>query len=313
MSDMRIIEEPFPARISEGSVVTIGKYDGVHIGHRVVLRAAVDRARELGLESIVVTFHRNPHEVVRPYAAPKRILGLATRLERIAETGIDTAVVLRFDEARAAETAEDFTQELLVDKLGARLVYVGEDFRFGRRGHGDVALLKSLGRQHGFDVVEVGLVGTDGETRVSSTRIRELILEGDVETATRLLDGPPTVLGVVVHGEARGRELGFPTANLEPGEFDLVPADGIYAGWAVVDGERHPAAISVSDNPTFDDVAERRVEVHLIDVDEDLYGRRLVVEFVARLRGSVRFETVDDLIAEMHRDVARAREILGTP
>lgn len=309
---MRVVEEPFPERISDGSVITIGKYDGVHLGHRAVLGSTARRGVELGLESIVVTFHRNPREVVRPYSAPQRVLSLAGRLERIAETGIDTAVVIRFDEARSEETGEDFVRELLVGRLAARVIYVGSDFRFGRRGHGDVALLRELGLQHGFEVVEVGFVGVAGEAKVSSTRIRELVLEGDVAGAGALLGGPVVVAGVVVHGEARGRELGVPTANLELGEFDLVPADGVYAGWAVVDGGRYPAAISVSDNPTFDDVPDRRVEAHLLDVDLDLYGHRMTVEFVERLRGIERFDGVEALIAAMQDDLARTRALLGT-
>ncbi len=310
---MRIFEEPFPPRISSGSVVSIGKYDGVHIGHRAVLGAAVAKARELGLESIVVTFHRNPHEVIRPYSAPKRLLSLSTRLERLAETGLDTAVVLRFDEARAAESAEEFVRELLAAQLSARVVCVGSDFRFGHRGEGDVEVLRRLGEQHGFEVVELDLVGTATEPRASSTRIRELILAGDVSGAAELLGAPPVVVGVVVHGESRGRELGFPTANLELGEFDVVPADGVYAGWATADGRRHPAAISVSDNPTFGDVADRRVEAHLLDADLDLYGHRIAVEFVERLRGIERFDGVEALIDAMRADVVRTREILGAP
>ncbi|HWL59701.1 MAG TPA: bifunctional riboflavin kinase/FAD synthetase [Microbacteriaceae bacterium] len=307
---MRVIEEPFPEHISEGSVVTIGKYDGVHIGHRAVLGATARRATELGLESIVVTFHRNPHEVVRPYSAPQRILSLAGRLERIAQTGIDTAVVIRFDEARSEETAEDFVRELLVGRLAARVITVGSDFRFGRRGDGDVALLRELGPRYGFEVVEFDLVGTVGEAKVSSTRIRELVLEGDVAHAGELLGAPVSVTGVVVHGSARGRELGVPTANLELGEFDLVPADGVYAGWAVVDGARYAAAISVSDNPTFDDVPDRRVEAHLLDVALDLYGHRITVEFVARLRGIERFDGVEALMAAMQDDLTQTRAVL---
>jgi len=310
---VRVVEEPFPERISAGSVVAIGKFDGVHAGHRAVIGGAVERAAALGLESVVLTFDRNPYEVVRPATASRRIFDLPARLALIERTGVDLAVVLRFDHERAEQSAQDFARVELAGRLAARAVYVGEDFFFGRRGHGDVPLLRSLGAELGFEVVALPLVPGDGQAKVSSTRIRERILAGEVRIAAELLGAPVTVGGVVVHGEARGRELGFPTANLRLGEFDIVPADGVYAGWAVVDGVRHPAAISVSDNPTFGDVAERRVEAFLLDAALDLYGRRLTIEFVDRVRGIERFESVDALIGAMRDDVTRTRAILGLP
>ena len=310
---MRIVEEPFPTRITEGSVVSIGKFDGVHVGHRVLLAKVVARAKELGIDSAVLTFDRNPREVIRPGSAPPIVHDLPARLALIAESGIDLAAVIRFDAARAAQTAEEFTRDMLRGRLQAREVFVGEDFRFGRMGHGDVALLTELGRTHGFTVVAVPLIGTAGEEKVSSTRIRELILAGEVRAAGELLGAAPSVVGEVVHGEARGRELGFPTANLGGQTLGLIPGDGVYAGWATIDGVRHPAAISVSDNPTFGDVAERRVEAHLLDVALDLYGRRMEVEFVDRLRGSARFDSVEHLISAMHEDVRRTRVTLGLP
>ncbi len=308
---MRIVREPFPEVISTGSVVTIGKFDGVHLGHRAVLAEIAQRAEQLGVEAAVVTFDRNPLAILAPDRCPPEIVALERRLELLAQTGVDVTVVIHFDEQRSRQSAEDFIRDVLVERLGARAVYVGRDFRFGAGGAGDIGLLERMGLELGFDVVSMELVGIDGEARVSSSRIRALIAAGDVAGAARLLGSAPAVLGEVVHGHARGRELGFPTANLGHDSLGITPADGVYAGWATVDGERHPAAISVSDNPTFGDVPRRLVEAFLIDRSLDLYGKRIVVEFVARLRGVEKFDSIDALVVAMHDDVGRARAVLG--
>mgnify|MGYP004515110683 CR=1 FL=1 len=195
--------------------------------------------------------------------------------------------------------------------MHAREVLVGEDFRFGRGGAGDVATLERLGAERGFRVRTVAdvLVGADG--RVSSTRIRSLLAAGDVAGAGELLGHVPTVRGVVVHGAKRGRELGFPTANLSPDSDGLIPADGVYAGWFEVEGAVYPAAISVGDNPTFDGVPQRQVEAYLLDEDLDLYGKVVDVRFVERIRGMVAYEGIEPLIAQMTDDVRRVREVLG--
>ena len=310
---MRVVKEPFPVGVTEGAIVSIGKFDGLHLGHRVLLGRVVARARELDAESVVLTFHRNPREVIRPGSAPPIVPDLDRRLELFAECGIDVTAVITFDARRAAQPAADFADEILVRCLRTREIHVGGDFRFGRMGQAGVAELSELGRTRGFRVFDVPLIGPEGEEKFSSTRIRQLIRDGEVAEASVMLGHPPSVTGVVVHGEARGRELGFPTANLEQGEIGIVPADGVYAGWAAFDGQRHPAAISVSDNPTFEDAGGRRVEAYLLDADLDLYGRRLTVEFAQRLRGIERFETVDALVDAMHDDVARTRSTLRLP
>lgn len=308
---MRVLREPFPPVISEGSVVTIGKFDGVHIGHRAVIGTVVERATERGLESVVVTFDRNPLQVVRPDQCPRSIIALERRIELFEETGVDVVVVLRFDADRAGQAPEDFVREVLVERLGVKEILVGRDFRFGARGAGDLDLLARLGAEAGFTVQAVEDVKAADAIRVSSSRIRELIGDGRVAQAAELLGSLPAITGVVVHGHARGRDLGFPTANLAMDAVGIIPAPGVYAGYAVVDHERLPAAISVSDNPTFDDVDGIRVEAYILDADLDLYDRTVTVEFAERVRGIERFDSIDALIAAMHADVARVRALLA--
>ena len=305
------------------SVVAIGKFDGVHSGHRAVIDRARVAAAETGARVVAVTFDRNPLSLLRPEACPEPLASLSQNLDRLADAGVDATLVLRFDEALAALEPRAFVEHVLVDALGVSDVLVGDDFRFGRRGAGDPALLAELGRAYGFTVEVVGDVEGGGR-RVSSTWIRHLLSAGDVEDAARLLGRPHALEGEVVHGLQRGRELGFPTANLSPDAEGFVPADGVYAGWLVDHGTgatrgdtavtttRYPAAISVGTNPTFDDVPVRQVEAYALDqTGLDLYGHRVGVEFTHRIRGMVAFEGVDALIAQMTDDVARVRAALG--
>lgn len=309
---MRIAREPFAPRLSEASVVTIGKFDGVHLGHRAVLARTVARARELGVEAVAVTFDRNPLAQLRPEACPPAVISLQRRLELIAETGIDLSAVLEFDARRAAQAAEDFVDELLVGRLGARVVLVGVDFRFGSRGTGDVWELQRMGADRGFEVELLPAVGGAGVDRISTSGVRALIAEGRVAEAAARLGSLPAVEGTVVTGNRRGRELGFPTANLSTDSVGAIPADGVYAGWlTVAGGDRMPAAISVSDNPTFDTADERRVEAFVLDRDIDLYGQAVTVEFVDRIRGIDAFDSVEALIERMAADVAETRTVLG--
>jgi riboflavin kinase/FMN adenylyltransferase len=298
-----------PAR---GSAVTIGAYDGVHLGHRALLAELSDRARARGLVSAVVTFDRHPATVVRPESAPPLLTDLDQKLELLASCGVDRTVVVPFDRSRADETAEDFVGEILVGALGSRLVVVGEDFHFGHGRKGNVALLRELGAVEGFEVDGVALTG-QGEP-VSSTRIRRLVAEGDVAGAAALLGREHQVRGQVVHGDGRGAaELGIPTANVAvPAEIAL-PGLGIYAGrYERPDGRQHPAAISVGRRPTFyDDAPAPLVEAYLIDFDGDLYGERARVTFVARLREERRFDSVEALVTQIHRDVDDARAALA--
>jgi len=296
------------------TAVTIGAYDGVHAGHRALLRDLVARAGTEGLSPVVVTFDRHPASVVRPDSAPALLTDLDQKLELLAACGIERTVVVPFDRARADESAEDFVEEVLVEGLDAQLVVVGEDFHFGHGRKGNVALLRELGEEHGFGVVGVGLTGED-QAPVSSTRIRALVAAGDVAGAAALLGRPLELRGPVVHGDGRGGpQLGFPTANLQISADIALPADGVYAGhFTRADGAVHPAAISVGRRPTFytPGSASVLVEAYLLHFEGDLYGEASRVSFVSRLRDDRRFDSVDALIAQMHDDVAEAERVLS--
>jgi riboflavin kinase/FMN adenylyltransferase len=280
-----------------GTAVTIGAYDGVHLGHRALLRDLCERATALGLSTVVVTFDRHPASVVRPESAPKLLTDLDQKLELLADCGVDRTLVVPFDRERADESAEDFVREVLVEGLSARLVVVGEDFHFGHGRKGNVAMLRELGAESGFEVVGVTLTG-------------------DVRGAAALLGRPHEVRGPVVRGDGRGGpELGFPTANLSVAEEIALPADGVYAGYFTrADGTRHRAAISVGRRPTFYEpgTASVLVEAYLLGFEGDLYGEAGRVAFVSRLRGEERYDSVDALIAQMHRDVQETERILSS-
>jgi riboflavin kinase/FMN adenylyltransferase len=297
-----------------GSAVTIGAFDGVHLGHRAVIEEVRRRASTLGCPTAVVTFDRHPAAVVRPESAPKLLTDTDQKLERLAVAGVDYTLVLHFDEDRSHESAEDFVNEVLVGCLRARLVVVGEDFHFGRNRGGNVELLRRMGPNLGFEVEGLTLVPVPGfEGPVSSTAIRRALESGDVVTADRLLGRPHEVRGVVEQGDGRGgKVLGFPTANVAvPAEIQL-PADGIYAGWYErPDGSIHAAAISIGRRPTFyPEGGPLMLEAYLLDFDGDLYGERARVQFVTRLRGEERFESADALVAQMNKDVEAARAAL---
>jgi riboflavin kinase / FMN adenylyltransferase len=300
-----------------GAVVTIGAYDGVHLGHQAVLRLVRELADARGFEAALVTFDRHPAEVVRPESAPRLLTTLEQRLELLDATGdLDLCWVLSFDEARSKEAAEDFVREVLVDGIGARLVVVGADFHFGHRRGGNVPLLERMGAELGFEVLGLGLVAVEGEPSgvpYSSTRIRELLAKGDVAVAARLLGRPHEVRGVVERGDQRGAEhLGFPTANLTVPERICLPADGVYAGTFVAEDEvERPAAISVGTRPTFYEDGDVLVEAYVLDYDGDLYGRRVKVRFREWVRGQERFDSTEALVDQMHADVEATRRILA--
>ena len=299
---------------SRGAAVTIGVYDGVHLGHHAVLRLVRELADARGLAAVCVTFDRHPAEVVRPESAPRLLTSPEQKLELLDATGyLDLAFVLHFDEARSREPADDFVREVLVGGAHARLVVVGADFHFGRARGGDVALLQQMGAELGFEVLGVGLEAAPGGTIYSSTRIRELLAEGDVDGAAALLGRPHEVRGTVVEGDRRGRELGFPTANVAvPGRVCL-PADGIYAGTFIgADGVERMTAISLGRRPTFYETADASLlEAYVLDFDGDLYGQAARVRFMSRLRGEVKFDSVDALVGQIERDVADTRRALS--
>lgn len=291
-------------------VVTIGNFDGVHQGHRLVLAHTREDAARRGVATVAVTFHPHPLEVLAPAHAPQRLTSIERRIELLREAGADEVYVLAFDRDMAAWSPEEFVTRVVVDQLRAVNVVVGDNFRFGHKAQGDVTYLREAGERLGFAVDDRSLLG-DGEA-YSSTRVRHLIAERRLAEAAEVLGRPVEVTGVVVGGDRRGRELGFPTANVPVDEAFAVPPDGVYAGHLVrASGERLPAAVSVGTNPTFDGT-ERRVESYVLDRDDlDLYGETVRVELVALVREMERFDGVDALVARMHEDVARTRELLS--
>jgi riboflavin kinase/FMN adenylyltransferase len=294
------------------SVVTIGVFDGVHRGHQHIVGSAVELARERGLPTVVITFDPHPDEVVRPGTHPPLLFSPKRRAELLAGLGADAVIVLPFTLELSRMGPDEFVQSVLVDRLHAAHVVVGENFRFGHKAKGDVALLQDLGEKYDFTAEGVPLVA-NGET-ISSSYIRERLSAGDVGGAAEALGRPHRVEGVVVRGHQRGHALGFPTANLETLPHTAIPSDGVYAGWLVCDsdtypGARWPTAISIGTNPTFEG-QERTVEAHALDRDDlDLYGEHVAVDFIARIRDTLKFDSIEALVEEMHRDVERSREI----
>ena len=295
------------------SAVTIGKFDGVHAGHRAVIAALEDVALPAGLVSAVVTFDRNPLSLLNPSACPDALASNAKKIELLEAAGVEATLVLAFDRELSQQAPEDFVTGVLVDALHTGVVFVGSDFRFGVRGSGSVALLEKLGGEHGFEVRTIPeLLTGDGEARrASSTWIRELLDAGDVEGAAAPLGRLHSIRSTVVHGEQRGRTLGYPTANLSPDIEGFIPRDGVYAAWASVRGQRYGAAVSIGNNPTFVGVPQKQVEAHLLDQDFDLYGQQIELEFVRYIRPMAKFESADALASQMRLDEQQIRATLG--
>lgn len=293
-------------------VLTIGVFDGVHRGHQALISAAVARGREMGLPVVVMTFDPHPASVVRQGLHPALLTTLARRAELVGELGADVFLVLPFTPAVSAIPAESFVHDVIVDRLHAACVVVGANFHFGHRAAGDVALLAELGPRFGFQAVGQPLVGEDQVT-VSSTYVRSCVAAGDVAAAAEALGRPHRIDGFVVHGEGRGgSQLGYPTANLDAEPNSAIPADGIYAGWFLLGARRSPAAISIGSNPTFSGQVHT-VEAFVLDDGGNFYGRRVALEFAARLRGMERFDSPEALIAQIDKDVERTRQVLRLP
>ncbi len=292
--------------------VTIGGYDGVHRGHRMVIERTRQEAEARGGALAVVTFEPHPAFVVRPESAPKLLTTLEQKLELLDSLGVDATYVVRFDAERASETAEDFVNEVLVGCLHAVCVVVGADFHFGKGRGGNVSLLQRMGGAGGFDTIGLELLQSEPGV-ISSTAIRGFIAAGDVEQAAVLLGRHHELRGTVIDGDKRGRTLGFPTANVAVPQEILLPGDGIYAGWYVrPDGSRHPTAINVGRRPTFyQEATHALVEAFLLDFSDDLYGEQARVVFTHRLRGEAKFDSVDALVVQMQDDVAETRRVLG--
>ncbi len=291
------------------SVVTIGVFDGVHRGHQQTIGHAVERAKELNLPSVVLTFDPHPSEVVRPGTHPAVLTPPLRKAELVEDLGVDVLCVQPFTLDFSRLSADQFVHDLLVEHLHTALVVVGENFRFGHRAAGDVTLLEKLGRTFGFQVEPAPLVTSDGVI-FSSTYVRSCVDAGDVEAAAQVLGRPHRIEGVVVRGDQRGRQLGFPTANLMTARYTAIPGDGVYAAWLIRGSQKLPAAVSIGTNPTFSGT-ERRVEAYVLDFDEDLYGERLALEFAAHLRPTLKFDGIDALVNAITDDVAQTRAVLG--
>ncbi len=293
------------------TAVTIGKFDGVHAGHRAVIARLMSTAQARSLTSVVVTFDRNPLALLRPEQCPASLLSNEQKLELLAETGVDATLMLTFDAELSTQSASDFVRTVLVDALSTSVVLAGSDFRFGARGAGTMHTLTQLGSELGFDVLTMDDVVLADDRRASSSWIRQLLDEGRVAEAAQLLGRLPTVRGTVVHGHQRGRTLGYPTANLSPHLEGFIPKDGVYAAWLTARGVRYGAAVSVGNNPTFEGIPDKQVEAHVFDQQLDLYDQVVEVSFVDYIRGMVKFSGAETLSAQMAQDEQRIRALLG--
>ncbi len=296
---------------TRGTVLTVGTFDGVHLGHRAVLREVEERARGRGLESVLVTFDRHPLSVVRPRDAPPILTTPSEKKEILAQTGLDRVGLLPFTRNLSLYRPEEFVRLILVERYRVRELVVGRDHGFGRSRSGDAETLRRAGERHGFGVDVVPEVRVDGEA-VSSTRIRRAVEEGRAADAAAALGRPYSFTGTVVRGSGRGRELGFPTANLRPpGDPKLMPAPGIYAVRASLPSGARAGLLHLGPRPTFDDAAPS-VELYLLDFEGDLYGRRVRVDVLERLRDVASFPSSDDLVEQMEEDRRRAREYFAS-
>lgn len=296
------------------SVVTIGNFDGVHVGHQALLAEVRRRARDLGGPAVAYTFDPHPLRVLDPSICPPSLTDFEQKTELIAALGVDVLVRARFDREYAARPPEWFAGEVLGRALGAAEIWAGPDFAFGQGRRGNAAFLRAQGERWGYTVASLPAFVVDGD-RVSSTRVREAVRAKDFAGAGRLLGRPYALHGPVAHGFSRGRDLGFPTANCVPRE-ECIPPAGVYAAWAEVEGLRHPAAVNVGTNPTFAQPGAPpllTVEAHLLDGPRDLYGRQIRIVFVEAIRGEIAFSGAGALIAQIGRDVEKAKKILSLP
>lgn len=300
-------------------VVTIGVFDGVHRGHAQLITRAIRAAKERGVPAVLMTFDPHPAEVVRPGTHPPQLSTLTRRAELAEELGIDVFCVMPFTPVLAAQSPKDFAHEVLVERLHAQVVVVGDNFTFGKKAAGNVDTLRKFGERFGFEVEAVSLLGEHAVT-LSSTYIRSCVDAGDVATATEALGRPHRVEGVVVRGDGRGRDVGYPTANIAPPMYSAIPADGVYAAWFTVlgagpvvgqvePGESYRAAVSVGTNPSFSG-RTRTVEAYVLDTSADLYGQHVAVDFVARIRGQATYDDVSNLTDQIAADVDQTRLLL---
>ncbi len=305
---MQIIRDLTSVHLTRPTVLTIGSFDGIHRGHQHLIQRVVARANELGAASALVTLHPHPKIVLRPDSNLQYLSTIEERLDLLAPLGLDYAIVFPFSLESSQIRARDFVQ-MLLDHLSMKEIFCGPDFALGYKREGNIAFLRELGKEKGFSVTVVEPQKVDSAI-LSSTRARELIVQGELDEAMRLLGRFPSVRGRVVRGDQRGRALGFPTANLAVADRRLIPADGVYAARVRINGEWFGGAASIGVRPTFGD-GQRLVEVYILDFDGDLYDRVIEVQFIKRLRGQERFGKVDDLIKQMKKDVEETRRVLA--
>ncbi len=292
-------------------VLTIGNFDGVHLGHQRIFQRVREKAREIGGQSVVYTFCPHPIQVLNPEREPFLLLPIPEKMRLIGELGMDVVICADFTLEFASLSAEEFVRKILHEQIGVREIYVGQNTTFGRGRQGNVHLLKELGRKFAFAVDAVESVRVGG-AMISSSRIRELIRKGDMPGAASLLGRNHLIVGEVVHGFGRGNaQLGFPTANLKTDAAILPPKQGVYAGWAVYEGKRYPAVANLGMNPTFHD-RKFSIEVHILEFNQDLYGQTLRMEFAERLRDEITFHGPEELIAQIKKDIIQAKKILGS-
>lgn len=298
-----------PAGLPESSI-TIGKFDGIHLGHQQLLAETIESAEEHSFIPVVVTFDRHPHSVLSPGTEPQSLIGPTQKTELLEEAGIELVLNLPFDEYLSKLTPEEFVRTVLVDSLKVRVVTIGEGFRFGVDQQGDVETLRELGVQHGFMVRVIPNYLVEGAV-VSTSKIRSLLLDGNVRGAAKLLGRMHSTRGVIEHGLKIGRQIGFPTANMSRNAEGFLPLDAVYAGWLYADGERFMTALSVGINETFEAVP-RLLEAHVIDVQGlDLYDKIITVEYVEFIRHAAKFDGVESLVAEINNDLDKIRAILS--
>ncbi|HEX3228176.1 MAG TPA: bifunctional riboflavin kinase/FAD synthetase [Pyrinomonadaceae bacterium] len=303
---MRLFHGTENAEIARPTVLTLGVFDGLHLGHQLIMKTVVERARAIGAVPTVITFEPHPRAVLHPESAPPLLQTFDQKVEALGVLGIEQTIVIHFDEAFSRIRAKDFLGEVVKDRLHAKEVYLGRGFAFGHNREGNIELLKRISGQLGFIADEVPEVALRGQ-RVSSSRIRELLLRGQVNLARRMLGRPYGVEGPVAHGAERGTQIGFPTANIHP-HNRVIPRGGVYVTATLLDGQWRRSVTNIGMRPTFDDGTTTSVETHVLNWSDDLYGDVVRVRFLRRLRDEKKFGSIADLKSQIERDVSRAEE-----
>ncbi len=298
------------SRRQKKSVVAIGVFDGVHVGHRKIISTAVKKARKFGCNSVVITFDPHPLDVIRPKNHPTRLTGLSLKTHLIENLGVDTLLIIKFNKTFAKMSAKKFVEDVLINKLRVQNIVVGENFRFGAGAKGDIKYLEETGAKQGFDVEEVPLIKTAEGHKISSTRIRNLLRDGDLESAQEILGHPVFISGVVIEGQGYGSQTGFHTANIETEDKASVPKEGVYTGFTMIGKKRFESVMNIGPSPTFN-IKKKRIEVHMLEYNKPLYDNILEIELIARLRDIKKFKDVKSLSKQIKNDIDKAKRILA--